>query len=278
MKKRGIVIFCLLLLFVLVFAGNARAYNADYTHTNYYSGEIKPTIDGTYIVDDEWISSATQTFGANGIFIDEWCIPEGFGGPTWACLLIETADATDDAEDQWVICFDSTDEGGETDPDGGTAPQTNDYKVVITGHGATATVQWYKGTGTGWDPATTPAETVFQQAQSLTATPMIDTPHYVLELCIEKQDTDTFGTVIMGYNWGQFVSYYDEDTGETQQWPPADATPAGSPDVPDNWGYIAYAFEANPEPSIPENVGFVVMLAVSSVAATAAVFLRKRKK
>jgi hypothetical protein len=274
MKKTGIATFCLLLLFVLAFAGTVSAYNADYTHTNYYSGEIKPTIDGTYIVDDEWASSAAQTFGTNGIFRDEWCIPEGFGGPTWACLLIETADATDDAEDQWVICFDSTDEGGETDPDGGAAPQTNDYKVVVTGHGDTATVQWYKGTGTGWEPATSPNATVFEQAQSLTATPGIDTPHYVLELCIEKQDTATFGTVIMGYNWGQFVSYYDEDTGETQQWPPAPA----SADVPDSWGYIVYEFAANPDPDIPETTSFVVMLALSSVAATAAVLLRKRKK
>jgi hypothetical protein len=82
----------------------------------------------------------------------------------------------------------------------------------------------------------------------------------------------------VGYAWAQFVSYYDEDTGETQQWPPADATPAGSPDVPDSWGYIAYDMGGNPEPTIPETTGFVVMLAVSSVAAAGAVLLRKRTK
>jgi hypothetical protein len=276
MKKTGIVVFCLFLLFVLVFAGSASAYNADYTKIDYYSGEIKPTIDGTYIVDEEWVSSQGQTFGTNGIFRDEWCTPEGLGGVTWACFLIETADATDDAEDYWVMCFDSTEAGTDTDPDGGAAPQTNDYKFVVTGHGATATVQWYKGTGTGWDPVTSPDENVFQQAQSLTATPMIDTSHYVLEACVEKQDTATYGTVIMGYNWAMYVAYYDAHEGGDglQQWPPEPA----SADVPDSWGYVAYAFEANSEPDIPENMSFVVMLALSSVAATVAVLLRKRKK
>jgi len=37
MKKTGTVIFCLLVLFVLAFAGSAEAYNADYTHILYNS-------------------------------------------------------------------------------------------------------------------------------------------------------------------------------------------------------------------------------------------------
>jgi hypothetical protein len=269
MKKIGIVTSCLLLVLVLSFAGTVSAPNADYTHTNYMSS-VQPTADGTYIADDEWIASLTEYFGDNGMFNDEWCYTTG----VWACLLIETADATDDAEDQWVICYDSTDEGGETPPDGGAAPQTNDYKLVITGHGASATVEWYKGTGTEWElQTTTPDSSLFQYGQSLTTTPQIEADHYVLELCIEKQDT-TMGTTIMGYNWGQFVSYYDAGADTTQQWPPADA----SADVPDSWGYIEYASEANPEPTIPEATSFVVMLAVSSVAVAATVLLRKRQK
>lgn len=238
-----------------------------HTHTNYMSDD-KPTADGTYIADEEWMSSATEYFGDNGMFNDEWCMPSG----VWACLLIETADATDDAEDQWVICYDSTDEGATTEPNGGTAPQTNDYKLVITGHGAGATAEWYKGTGTDWALATTqPDSSVFEYGQSLTTTPQLEAEHYALEICIEKQDT-TMGTTIMGYNWAQFVSYYDADTGETQQWPPE-----ASSDVPDSWGYIVYEMAANPEPTIPEVTSLVAMLAVSSVAVAAAVLLRKRK-
>ena len=108
MKKIGIAVFCVLSLFALGLAGSATAYNATYTHTNYLSSTI-PTIDGTYAQGDEWLASGTQTFGANGIFRDEWVMT-----PTTANLLIETADGTNDAGDQWIICFDSTEAGGAT--------------------------------------------------------------------------------------------------------------------------------------------------------------------
>ena len=271
MKKIGIVIFCMLSLFALGLAGSATAYNATYTHTNYLSSTI-PTIDGTYAQGDEYLASGTQTFGANGIFRDEWVMT-----PTTANLLIETADGTDDAGDQWVICFDSTEAGGATQPDGGAAPKVNDFKVVVTGHGASATVQWFKGTGTAWAAATAPSAAIANIAQSLAAyTPKIGTPHYVLEMQIDKTDTTAFGMVIMGYNWAQYVSYYDAHAGGygLQSWPPAPA----SPDVPDGWGYIVYEFGANPTPDVPEGIGLVVMLAVSSVAAAGAVLLRKRTK
>jgi hypothetical protein len=272
MNKTKLSIFCLLSIFALTFAGTVSAYNADYTHTNYMS-DIKPTADGTYILDDEWVASAAENFGTNAIFSDEWCMPS----LVWTNLLIETEDGTNDAEDQWVICFDSTEAGGETDPDGGTAPQTNDYKLVITGHGAGATVEWFKGTGTAWAAANpAPNSTVFEYGQSLTTTPRIAEDHYVLEICIEKTDI-TMGTTVMGYNWGQFVSYYDASEQDLQQWPPADATPAGDPDVPDSWGYIVYQMAANPDPDIPETTSFIVMAAVSSVAVAGALLLRKRK-
>lgn len=279
MKKIRIVIFCVLALFMLAFAGNATAYNAAYTHTNYYSGDVKPTVDGQYAQGAEWLSSGTQTFGTNGIFRDEWCIPEGFGGPVFACLLIETADNTNDAGDYWVVCFDSTSAGADTPPNGGATPQTDDYKLVVTGHGATATVQWYKGSGTGWTAIGSPSAANFAQAQSLSSSPKIDNPHYILEMIIEKTNIE-LGTVIMGYNWAQYVAYFDAHAGGygLQSWPPASATPPGSPNVPDSWGYIPYAFEANPTPDVPENIGIVVALVVSSVAIVGAVLLGKRQR
>ena len=168
----------------------------------------------------------------------------------------------------------STEDGGETPPDGGAAPKTNDYKLVVTGHGASATVEWFKGSGTGWSPVATPGEEVFAQAQTLAPyTPKIGTPHYVLEMHIEKTDT-SLGTVIMGYTWAQYVAYYDASTATLQSWPPAPA----SADVPDSWGYIPYEMAANPEPDVPEGIGLVAMLAMSSVAAAGMVLLRKRQK
>jgi hypothetical protein len=274
MKKLGIFIFCVLALFVLAFVGSAGAAgNAAFTHTNYLSS-TEPTIDGTYAPGAEWLESGTQYFGTNGIFRDEWTM----GTPVKANLLIETTDNTNDAGDYWVVCWDSTADGGATEPNGGAHPQTDDYKLVITGHDA-PTVQWYKGTGTAWATVASPAAAVFTQAQSLSVTPKIGTPHYVLEFFIDKTDT-SLGTVIMGYNWDQYTAYYDAHAGGNglQSWPPANATPPGSADVPDSWGYIPYAFNANPTPDVPENIGIAVMLAVSSVAVAGVVLLRKLQK
>ena len=272
MKKLGIAIFCMLSLFALTLAGNAAAYNAAYTHT-LYQADAPPVIDGTYSLNADWIASLATNFGTNGIFRDEWTMT-----PNYACLLIETADATNDPGDYWIICYDSTDAGGATEPDGGTAPKANDYKLVVTGHGATATVQWYKGTGTGWTTVT-PSSALLTQAQSLSATPRIGTPHYVLELYIDKSDT-SLGTVPMGYTWAQYVGYFDAHTGGygLQSWPPANATPPGSPNVPDSWGYIPYETGAVPTPDIPESISIVAMLSVSTVAIAGVALLRKRQR
>ncbi len=263
----------MLSLFMLSLAGKAIAYNAAYSHTNYLSSTV-PTIDGTYAQGDDWIASGTQTFGTNGIFRDEWTF-----SPVAYCMFIETTDATNDAGDYWQVTFDSTADGGATEPNGGAAPQTDDYMVKVTGHGVTATCQWYKGNGTGWVPVASPSAGNFQWAQALASSPKIGAAHYGLEMFIEKTNTD-LGTVIMGYDWASYVAYYDAHAGGNglQSWPPASATPPGSPNVPDSWGYVPYAFEANPTPDVPENIGIFVALVVSSVAIVGAVLLGKRQR
>jgi hypothetical protein len=273
MNKISIAIFCVLALFMLALSGNVAAYNAAYTHTDYLSGTV-PTIDGQYAQGDDWVASGTQTFGTNGIFRDEWTFT-----PVAYCILIETTDNTNDAGDYWQVTFDSTADGGATEPNGGTAPKTDDYMVNVTGHGTTATCQWYKGNGATWTPVTSPSSANFIQAQSLSSSPKIGTPHYILEMFIDKTNTE-LGTVIMGYNWAQYVAYYDAHVGGNglQSWPPASATPPGNPNVPDSWGYIPYAFEANPTPDVPENIGIIVVLAVSSIAVAGVALLRKRQK
>jgi len=272
MKKTGIVIICMLLVFMLAFAGNVTAYNADYAHVLYQS-EVVPVIDGTYNADDpDWIASGKQEFGDGAAFHDQWVM-----SPNILCLIVEVTDDTDDAGDKLTICFDGTAEGGETEPDGGPNPTEYDKKLEVTGHGSSATVQWLVGDGSGWVAATA-SDSLIDLAQSLTTTPTIEPDHYVYEMNIDFHGDTSLGSALVGYSWAQFVSYYDEDTGETQQWPPADATPAGSSDVPNSWGIIGYEMGANPTPTIPEGTGFVVMLTVSSVAAVGALLLRKRKK
>jgi hypothetical protein len=271
MKKTGIVLICMLLLSVLAFAGIVSAYNIDYTHILYQSDTV-PVIDGTYIVDADWLSSGKQEFGDGAAFHDQWVMD-----PNLLCLIVEVTDNTDDAGDKLTICFDGTADGGATEPDGGPNPTAYDKKLEVTGHGGSATVQWFVGDGSGWVVSNDANESLLDLAQDLVSTPTIAAEHYVYEMNIMKLDT-SLGSPLMGYTWAEFVSYYDEDTEETQQWPPADATPAGSPDVPDSWGYIMYDTGPNPNLTIPETTGFVVMLTLSSVAVAGAVLLRKRTK
>jgi len=266
MKKTGIVVFCMLLLLVLAFAGSVSAYNIDYTHILYQSDTV-PVIDGTYIVDADWLSSGKQEFGDGAAFHDQWIMD-----PNICCLIVEVTDSTDDAGDKLTICFDGTLDGATTEPDGGSSPTEYDKKMEVTGHGGSATVQWFVGDGSGWVAATA-SESLIEFAQSLTTTPTIEPDHYVYEMNIDFHGDTSLGSSLVGYTWAQFVSYYDADTDETQQWPPA-----ASPDVPDGWGYITYESAPNPSPTIPEGTGFVVMLGVSSVAVAGALLLHKRKK
>jgi hypothetical protein len=272
MSKLRIATFCIVSLFAISLLETVAAPNYDFTHIIYQS-DTPPTIDGTYIMGAEWGASLAQPFGTNGVWRDEWTL-----SPNYACLLIETADTTDDAGDYWVVCYDSTAAGQDTAPNGGATPQSDDYKLVVMGHGAAATVEWYKGTGTGWT-SVTPAVSLLTQAQSLTATPILGTPHYVLEIQVDKADT-SLGTVPMGYTWGQYVAYFDAHEGGfgLQSWPPASADPPGSEDVPDSWGYISYEMGANPAPDVPEGISIVAALSLSSVTIVGGLLLRKRRR
>ena len=274
MKKTSIAAFCVLLLSVLLLVGSAKAYNATYTHILYQQEGDEPTLDGTYIVDAEWLPSGPAYFDDTNTtgFHDYW-----YMSPNLYCCLIDVADNTTNAADKLIICFDGTADGGDTQPDGGPDPTAYDKKVEITGHGGSAAVEWFVGDGSGWVTAT-PSTEPLQYAQSLTSTPKVETDHYVYELRFLKNEDVGLGSFLVPYQWAQFVSYYDADTATTQQWPPADATPAGNPNNPDSWGYITYQTGANPNPDIPEGIGIIAIIALSSAAAAGTILLRKRTK
>jgi hypothetical protein len=267
------VLFVFALCSLLSLLAVARAYNASYTHVMYQSSNDPPTIDGTYIVDNDWIASGKEEFGDGAAFHDQWIMD-----PNMYCLIVEVTDNTTDTGDKLTLCFDSTETGTTTEPDGGPNPTEFDYKLEVTGHGGSETIQWYKGTGSGWTTVDTASAELLDLAQDLVSTPTIAAEHYVFEMNFMKLD-ESLGGPLVGYTWAEFVSYYDEDTGETQQWPPADATPAGSPDVPDSWGYITYVEEPNSPPTIPEPLTVAAVVFLSTVAvAVSFYFLRKRPK
>jgi hypothetical protein len=261
MKKLQIAMLCLLSIFVLMFASNAAAYDEAYTHTE-YMGAANPIIDGTYAAgaDSEWVASSSVPFGTNGYWRDMWTYTD----TVYVCLLVETADGTDDAGDYWELCFDGN-------ADSTTAPQADDHKVRITGHGASQTVQWYVGDDATWQTMAAPATESASFAQALGASPKIAADHYVLEMLIAKQSTD----MPLNMQWALRVAYFDAHDGGSglQVWPPAttDTNPGG-------WGYIDYLSEPNPDPDvIPEGIGLVAVIALSSVAIIAgSMLLRKR--
>ncbi len=265
------VALSLLSILLLSLVGIAAAPNEAYTHTMYQSSNDPPTIDGTYIVDDDWIASGKQEFGDGAAFHDQWIM-----SPNLYCCIVEVTDNTTDAGDKLTICLDGTLAGTTNPPDGGLNPTQYDKKLEVTGHGGSETIQWFIGNGSGWVVTTAASSQLLDLAQNLTSTPTIAADHYVYEMNIMKLD-ESLGSPLVGYTWAQFVSYYDEDTGETQQWPPANATPAGSPDVPDSWGYITYVEGVNPTPTIPEGTSILAMVVLSS-AALAVSFYWLRKK
>lgn len=260
MKKEKIIVITMLSVFLLTLAGVVAAYDANYTITDYMC-QAAPTIDGQY-TGDEWIPSKATTFGTNGVFRNMWFYTTG----AFEHQLIEASDATDDAEDYWEICLDGS-------ADGGAAPQVDDFRVVVKGHGTSATVTWYQGSGTGWNTIAGPS-TAFSQAQSLSTSPSINATHYILELAIVKTSTELGGPQILGQYYALRFAYNDAHTGGNglQVWPPS-----SNRDVPNGWGYVTYEQNANPVPDVPEGFGIAVVLVLSSVAVVAgAVLLRKR--
>jgi hypothetical protein len=92
-------------------------------HTLYQSDTV-PTIDAEYIVDADWISSGPEYFGNGSIFYDQWVMD-----PNLYCCLVEVTDNTTDAGDKLTICFDGTETGTTTEPDGDPNPTQYDKKI-----------------------------------------------------------------------------------------------------------------------------------------------------
>jgi hypothetical protein len=251
MKKTRITIFCIVALLALSMAGSVAAYNAVYTHTD-YMGSTSPTIDGKYTSADEYSAGASHGFGTNGVFRDTWTIP----GNVMENMIVETMDTTNDASDNYIICYDSTADGGNT-------PKTDDFMIKVIGHGSSATCQWYRGSGTAWTAVSGPTSAFFEWKESLATSPTSSTPHYMVELRVDKQDTTAFGITVLGMNFAMSVAYNDTHTGGgVQAWPPtAVAT------NPDTWGYVPYSMDP-----VPESIGIGVIIALSSVAVIAGSF------
>jgi hypothetical protein len=164
-------------------------------------------------------------------------------------------DNTNDTGDYWQMCVDS-------DLDGGTAPQPNDFKIEVVGHGD---VVVYEGDGSDW-VAVTPSAGAITFAESISESPTSSTSHWIAEFTFVK----TALVPNMGEYWAFRLAVFDESNSGAgvQAWPPTD------PDVPDGYGYQDYSSEP-----IPEALTIGVMVLLSSVSVLVGYhYLRKRPR
>lgn len=254
MKKAIIITLCILLC-GLTSIGIASAYKEGYSHLS-YSQVNAVTLDGQWTPANEYTDCLDTAISANAVFRDKWEAAEDFSS-IWVKDIIEvTTDTAADTGDYVQICIDGL-------ADGGTAPQADDYKIVLT----PTTATWYKGTGTTWAAMETPATSSFKWATSISASPTSSTPHRIYEVQYEKMTLSIGSAEEIGVFW-KHISVYDAGNSEAgvQAWPPTSA------DVPNDYGNIPWTQDA-----IPEGLSFGIVLALSSIAIIAgAVLVRKR--
>lgn len=233
--------------------GTVRAGNYDYSIIEYTGGITPATVDGEWTTDDEWDDALTVPISDNAIF-------RYYADITiYSCeFLVEIFnDTTDDAEDYWQFCFDDTNLGG-------SAPQSHQYRVDIIGH---TDVVIYTGDGSSWvESSMTASDVALTWADSISASPLNSTPHWILEFTFIK----TTAMIPTQPPSGLRVAYYDASTDTAASW-----APDSDVNVPDEWGVISeYSGD-----SIPEGLNFTVMVFLSSVSLVAgSYYLHKRSK
>jgi len=253
--KKLLGILLIIGLFSLSLPTLVSALAEGYTSTDYLA-ITTPTDDGKWTAADEWVDAAPpDNLGTAFVWREKWTYPDDI----YQHFLIEFfTDSTNDTEDYYQICYD-------TSVDGGTAPQTDDVKVEWKGHSASG-LKVYKGTGSGWTQYTELAAGAVVGADTLTTSPLNSNQHWVFELTILK--TGIFDISGSGYTPGIQVAVYDASNSAAgvQAWP------ASSTNAPDSWGQ-----ELGTMDNIPESLTIVAVVVLSSFAVIAgAYFLRKR--
>lgn len=245
----GIIVLC-----GLCFAGTVNAAKAGYGFT--ISTGSTPTFDGAVSPASEWDDSYKDWLYngwtmSNSFFRDKW-----LGAPTEGWLIEILTDTTNNAGDNFQFSVDTL-------QDGGTAPQTDDFLINVTGHG---TVAVFQGTGTGWGPSSAVVTTDYIVSTLIAASPASATPHWIIELFLNKA-----GAFAMQLNNNMRMAAYDASTGQTVMWPPY-----SSANQPNTYGTGTTDFSMVP---IPEGLAIGVMVLLSSVAVIVSIrYFRKHPK
>ena len=242
------LLLCSLILMNVV---TTNASEPGYTVSEYYGGTAV-TVDGKNGA-GEWLDVTTQRIGPAAIFEYKMDSSAGPYSMTW---LVEFSDSTNNAGDIWQLCIDGSN-------DGGTAPNSNDYKFEIVGH---TTLSVYVGSGTVW----TASSATVSWKDSLATSVHDPANHYILEIQFDKAQ---FGWGANPPPHGLRIAMYDASNAAQGwvAWPPE----AISKDNPSRWGAIPDYFAA----PAPEGLTIGIMVLVSSVALlSASYYLRKRSR
>ena len=243
MKKIVSTTFCTLLLcsLILITVGPTIIVAQDYERFSRPT-QVIPTIDGEWTTDDEWTDGEFTWIGTDVAFTSTW---DSQGSDVYTRWIVEfITDTTDDPGDFWLFSIDA-DQSGGSEPIGVR-------RFDITGH---TDLVWYMGGGglggEGWVDATEQDPTAVTWANSFSASPTSDTPHWILEFQKIKGVQPS-----MGILWNFLLQVYDANTHEVYTWPPN-----ANLDIPEEYGIENYSTEA-----IPEGLTFAVMALLTTVS------------
>jgi hypothetical protein len=244
MKKGALITLSALALCALAFTGTADGFKVGHIHVT-YEYKLPVTLDGKWTTDNEWSNLPASFFGSS-VFRDRFRLTSSL--EVEQHVLIECLnDSTNDADDYVEMCFDCSQNGG-------SAPQTDDCKVNVMGHGANATVNWYKGTGNGWTPIVAFSNSSFEYASQLASSVNGNASHWIYEISLDRVAFALTAYLEIGLR----VASYDANNTAfgVQAWPPT------SPDVPNDWGDSPISF-ATPE-DVPESLSLGVIVSLTS--------------
>ena len=251
---------------LLVNIGIVSAYQAGYQINNYMVITV-PTMDGQWTTDDEW-TDVDMAHQMDGDLDVTFRLKFDGNYPSWVneYYLIEFFDdTTEDAEDYLQICY-AAPSGSvtQTDPMGGTTPQTDCLRIDWVGHDQSG-LTVYRGDGSGWvefTDYTWPDH--IEIVDSISPSPSDSNPHLIIEIKLEHIYLD-IGT----YQWIRLAVYDESNSGAGVQ-----AWPDSSVNAPDEWGWSDAVRE-----SVPEDLTFAVMVFLSSVSLmVGSHYLRKRSR
>lgn len=265
MKRHSLVVFNIIMLcsLLLIPIALVNAYEDGYTTTNHLATD-EIVMDGawtagTWTYDGEWNDTEVPpNLPPTFHWRQKWTWPNGT--IIMEHFLIEFfTDNTTDAGDYFQFCVDCN-------ADGGTAPQSDDFRVDYVGHDISG-LTVYRGDGSGWVEYTdyiVPDDIEIED--SISTSPFNSNPHWIIEFTMNRSKTE-FDVVNAGYQPWTRVAVYDANTSTLVSWPPT------SRDVPDDWGLEM----GTTEPIVPEALTVVAVVLLSSVAVAVSFYLLRKK-